>query len=85
LFIRLFESDIFADCTIKCGDKEWRLHKIILCRESRFFKGAFLGKFVEAETNEVILRDRSPLARPCDTSTVQTPKQAIHLNRSLPW
>ncbi|KAK0653084.1 BTB/POZ protein [Cercophora newfieldiana] len=58
--IELFESGFMADCTVKCGDHAWRLHKIILCTQSEFFRAAFMGNFAEAQAGEVVLEEQDP-------------------------
>jgi len=68
---RLFESGLFSDCVIKCGDKVWRLHKAFLCSRSRFFRAAFTGVFEEAKTGDLTLREQDSdlVDLRCDTST----------------
>lgn len=41
----IFDSGFLSDCTVRCGKKVWRLHKIILCSRSKFFKAALTGNF----------------------------------------
>lgn len=40
----LLESGLFADATITCGDRIWKVHKSIICR-CDWFKKAFTGDF----------------------------------------
>lgn len=40
----LLESGLFADATITCGDRTWKVHKSIICR-CEWFKKAFAGNF----------------------------------------
>lgn len=42
--IRLFESGIFADATVVCGDRTWKVHKVIVGSRCKWFRGAFYGK-----------------------------------------
>lgn len=42
--IRLFETGNFADATIVCGDRTWKVHKLILSSRCKWFKAAFYGK-----------------------------------------
>lgn len=42
---RLYESGILADVEVRCGDQTWKLHKVILCTRSAWFKKALLGAF----------------------------------------
>ncbi|KAK4443088.1 hypothetical protein QBC34DRAFT_386678 [Podospora aff. communis PSN243] len=46
----IFESGFLSDCVVKCGDKEWKLHKVILCARSKFFKKALTGSFQVGKT-----------------------------------
>ncbi|KAK4443089.1 hypothetical protein QBC34DRAFT_431077 [Podospora aff. communis PSN243] len=58
--IEFFETGFLSDCTVKCGDRVWKLHKLILCANSKFFKAAFTGGFEEANTGELVLRELDP-------------------------
>lgn len=40
---QLFESGNFADATIVCGDRTWKVHKLILSSRCKWFKAAFYG------------------------------------------
>jgi hypothetical protein len=42
--LELLESGLFADATVTCGEKTWKVHKIILFR-CEWFKKAFSGNF----------------------------------------
>ncbi|KAK4221137.1 BTB/POZ protein [Podospora fimiseda] len=59
---KLFESGLFSDVTIKCGDREWKLHKNILCTRSTWFERALNGTYVEATTGIVNIQDFDPEA-----------------------
>ncbi|KAK0653080.1 hypothetical protein B0T16DRAFT_455389 [Cercophora newfieldiana] len=56
----VFDSGFLSDCVVKCGDKEWKLHKLLLCSRSKFFKAALTGNFKESATNEVVLHEQHP-------------------------
>ncbi|RYP24176.1 hypothetical protein DL765_000671 [Monosporascus sp. GIB2] len=56
----ILESGFLADVTLKCGSREWKLHKLILATRSRWFKAALCGNFLEAQSNEITLRDMDP-------------------------
>lgn len=43
--LKLLESGNFADVTVTCGTKTWKLHKLILCSRSRFFGKALTGHY----------------------------------------
>lgn len=42
----LFNTSHGSDCIIKCKDREWKLHTIILSSRSSFFSALFDGKFM---------------------------------------
>jgi len=56
----LFDSGLFADCTVRCGDRTWKLHKHVLCKHSTFYNGAFTGDFDEAKTGVLTLSEDDP-------------------------
>lgn len=41
--LSLFETGNFADATIVCGDRTWKVHKAILSSRCKWFKAAFFG------------------------------------------
>ncbi|KAK4900855.1 hypothetical protein LTR27_002038 [Elasticomyces elasticus] len=45
------------DLIIKSEDKEWRVHKLILCSQSAFFAKACEGGFQEASANVITLKE----------------------------
>jgi len=53
--LRLLETGLFADVTVKCQDTIWSLHKNILCTRSVWFEKALCGNFEEARTNVVTI------------------------------
>ena len=52
---RLFDSDVYADLTVVCNGKSWKVHKAIVCSRSRFFDAAMKAPFREAETGVIDL------------------------------
>jgi len=42
---RLFNSPRFSDITVKCGERAWPAHKLVLCTQSDFFARACEGEF----------------------------------------
>lgn len=42
----LLETGHFADLVVKCGQKEWKLHRAILCMGSKWFEKALTGDFM---------------------------------------
>lgn len=51
--IRLFESGNLADATIVCGDRTWKVHKIILSSRCKWFKAAFYGQMVASTSTSI--------------------------------
>ncbi|KAK5121590.1 hypothetical protein LTR85_004762 [Meristemomyces frigidus] len=46
----LLKDSTFADFVIKCGWKEYKVHRFILSCHSDYFKKCFEGKFLESES-----------------------------------
>ena len=42
---RLFDSGKDSDFTVKCGDRSWPLHRVILRSGSEYFDSVCNGKF----------------------------------------
>ncbi|KAK4164670.1 BTB/POZ protein [Cladorrhinum sp. PSN259] len=59
---QLFEKGDFSDVTVKCGDREWKLHRNILCTRSIWFNKCLNGRFQEAQTGIVNVQDFDPEA-----------------------
>ncbi|KAJ9194940.1 hypothetical protein DTO027B5_5637 [Paecilomyces variotii] len=57
---KLLEDGSYSDFTIRCGDREWKVHKAIVCSQSDIFDTAINGKFREAETGIITLHDDEP-------------------------
>lgn len=43
--VQLLKSGNFADATIKCQGRTWKVHRMLLVSRLKFFKAAFCGKF----------------------------------------
>ncbi|KAI1865473.1 uncharacterized protein JN550_008230 [Neoarthrinium moseri] len=56
----MLENGEFSDVMVKCDNRSWDLHKIILCTRSQWFRKAFSGRFHEAETSKVEITDFEP-------------------------
>lgn len=41
----LLESGEYSDFIIRCGGKDFKVHKVIVCPQSSFFKAALAGGF----------------------------------------
>jgi len=51
------ESGEFSDCIVKCGNKEYNCHKIVLSGSSTVFKAMFSNDFKEKKSSEVVIED----------------------------
>ncbi|KAJ5821251.1 uncharacterized protein N7525_010535 [Penicillium rubens] len=51
----------YSDLTIVCGDKEYAVHKCIVCPRSKFFAKACDSGFEESVTNRVVLEEKPDL------------------------
>ncbi|KAK7713708.1 hypothetical protein SLS63_012023 [Diaporthe eres] len=61
--IRLLESGDLADATIVCGDRTWKVHKLILSSRNKWFKKAFFGDFAElqeAASSKIEFQEQDP-------------------------
>ncbi|KAK5710265.1 hypothetical protein LTR17_019035 [Elasticomyces elasticus] len=56
----LWRTGKYSDLTIKCGDKQWAVHKAIVCMQSPFFAKACDGSFKEAKEGVITLEDDHP-------------------------
>lgn len=54
---RLLETGDFSDCTVVAGQREFRLHKNVICYQSDFFMKAFTVPMIEASTSRVELKE----------------------------
>lgn len=41
-----WDEDAFADATIIMGQKKWRVHRVIICKQSQYFAKALEGHFM---------------------------------------
>ncbi|KAK4459453.1 hypothetical protein QBC42DRAFT_207970 [Cladorrhinum samala] len=56
----LLGSDKFSDMTIRCGNREFKAHRAVVCSQSAFFDKALTGGFSEAATGIVDLPEDNP-------------------------
>ncbi|KAI1141088.1 hypothetical protein F5Y05DRAFT_423901 [Hypoxylon sp. FL0543] len=56
----LLETDFMKDAVVECGDRVWKVHKLILLTRSEWFKKALCGPFKEAQENKVVIREQDP-------------------------
>jgi len=54
---RLHLGGKYSDLTITCNDRQWSVHKAILCSRSGFFDGACSNRFREADTGVIDLSE----------------------------
>nr|OQO09832.1 hypothetical protein B0A51_17540 [Rachicladosporium sp. CCFEE 5018] len=51
----LLSTGNFADFVIVCGEKEWKVHKAIICPQSEYFTKAFNGQYNEGKSGRIDL------------------------------
>ena len=54
---RSFGDDKYADLTVKCASREWKVHRVVVCRQCDFFASCCNGQF------KVSMEGRSPRRR----------------------
>lgn len=57
----IFKSGEYHDLTIRSGDRSWKVHRAIICPQSKYFTKACSGGFKEAETREIVLEGDEPV------------------------
>ncbi|KAK4958235.1 hypothetical protein LTR10_004661 [Elasticomyces elasticus] len=55
-----YKNPKYTDLTIKCGHREWQVHKFVVCSQSPFFAKACDGSFKEAEEGVIPLDHDDP-------------------------
>ncbi|PQE26683.1 BTB POZ domain protein [Rutstroemia sp. NJR-2017a BBW] len=60
LLATILDSGRYSDLTIKCGNKVFKVHRNIVCLQSKPLAAHVDGAFVEAITNEINLPDDHP-------------------------
>lgn len=56
----LYQEQFLADVTVKCGDEEFKVHKVILASQSPVFKRMFAADMRERSSNVVEISDIEP-------------------------
>ncbi|EME40549.1 hypothetical protein DOTSEDRAFT_104960, partial [Dothistroma septosporum NZE10] len=54
---RILRSGAYADLEVRCEDREWLVHKNVLCPQSDWFNAAGDGRFRETEERVIVLHD----------------------------
>ncbi|RYP53831.1 hypothetical protein DL768_001282 [Monosporascus sp. mg162] len=57
---KLLTSGNFSDVEVRCGDKSWKLHKLILSSRCAWFDKALNGEFMEASSGVVTIDNFEP-------------------------
>lgn len=52
----------FTDCTLKCGDRTFPCHRIVLASASSVLRAALSGGFREASDATIVIDDAAPIA-----------------------
>jgi len=58
----ILQDGKYTDMTIKCGSTLFKLHKSIVCTQSKPLAAAFSGNFKESEDSTITLQDDEPEA-----------------------
>ncbi|KAK5134178.1 hypothetical protein LTR08_006838 [Meristemomyces frigidus] len=53
----IFMDEKYSDLSISCGERAWKVHKLVLCTQSSFFSTACEGEFKEAKEHKIDLSD----------------------------
>ena len=56
----LWESAEYSDLTIRCGSREFKVHRAIVCPGSHYFSTACNGQFKEGRTRIIELKEDDP-------------------------
>ncbi|KAI0400044.1 BTB/POZ protein [Xylaria palmicola] len=80
---RLLKTGLFSDVRVTCGEKEWKLHKAVICTRCEYFKAAFTGTFNEASTGEMAIHEQEPHKVEWLITCIYTGKAAPELAEQL--
>ncbi|MCJ1282827.1 hypothetical protein MMC26_002153 [Xylographa opegraphella] len=50
----------YSDLVIRCHEREWKVHRVVICPRSKFFEIACDGDFKESKTGQINLVDDDP-------------------------
>jgi hypothetical protein len=56
----MFNDPQYSDLTVKCEGRTWKVHKVVVCPQVRFFTKACDGRFKEAKDNTITLNEDHP-------------------------
>lgn len=59
--MKILNEEQYTDATIVCGSFSFPIHRAILCAQSKYFRAAFGGKFVESEKSSIDLSSEEPV------------------------
>ncbi|XMA13707.1 hypothetical protein WAI453_006498 [Rhynchosporium graminicola] len=57
-----FDNDTYSDLTIKCRDRSWKVHRVIVCSQSNVLHAACMAGFKEAHTGVIDLDNDEPVS-----------------------
>ncbi|KAK4544759.1 hypothetical protein LTR36_004008 [Oleoguttula mirabilis] len=57
---RAYTTGDYADAIVTCKGKTWKVHRLVLCSHSEFFRKAWGGEFKEAKERAIELPDDEP-------------------------
>ncbi|KAK5165458.1 uncharacterized protein LTR77_008987 [Saxophila tyrrhenica] len=58
--VRLWRSNDLSDLTVRCGGREWSVHRFVLCTQSKYFERAVEGGFKESTEKLIELQEDDP-------------------------
>ncbi|KAG6986521.1 multicopper oxidase abr1 [Physcia stellaris] len=56
---KLYGSEEYSDLTIICGDSKFKVHKAIVCTQSKFFAAACRNNYIEDRTSTIELHEET--------------------------
>ena len=56
----LFDNELFVDMTMKCGEREFKVHKAVLAAQSPVFKSMFEADMRETQSGLIDIPDTDP-------------------------
>ncbi|KAE8446181.1 hypothetical protein EG329_012406 [Mollisiaceae sp. DMI_Dod_QoI] len=56
----LLDSGMWSDLQIKCRERLWKVHRVVVCLQSKPLSAAINGNFKEAQTGVIDLSDHEP-------------------------